>query len=121
MSEKDNPRFFLNTEHNFFGKKLNGKLWPITSSGLRLTNNEIKDIKAIKPLENREILLKGTTGKTINSKGGFLSNALETLMAVGLPLMKNILTPSAKSVLIQLALTAVASATDAAIQTQIYG
>ena len=42
-------------------------------------------------------------------------------MAVGLPLMKNILTPSAKSVLIQLALTAVASATDAAIQTQIYG
>ena len=42
-------------------------------------------------------------------------------MTVGLPLMKNILTPSAESVLIRLALTAVASATDAAIQTQIYG
>ena len=42
-------------------------------------------------------------------------------MTVGLPLMKNILTPSAESVLIRLTLTAVASATDAAIQTQIYG
>ena len=41
-------------------------------------------------------------------------------MRVGLPLMKNILTPSAESVLIRLALTAAASATDAAIQTQIY-
>ena len=33
------------------------------------TNNEIKDIiKVIRPLENRGILLKGTTEKVINQK-----------------------------------------------------
>ena len=43
------------------------------------------------------------------------------LMTAGLPLMKMVLTPFAKSVLIPLALTVAASATDAAIQKKIYG
>ena len=41
-------------------------------------------------------------------------------MTAGLPLMKNVLTPLPKSVLIPLGLTAAASATDAAIQNKIY-
>ena len=41
--------------------------------GTTLTNNEIKDImKAIKPLENRGILLKGTTRNINSQEGGFL-------------------------------------------------
>ena len=37
-----------------------------------LTNNKIKDIlKVIKSLENREILLKGTTRKITSEQGGF--------------------------------------------------
>ena len=40
-------------------------------------------------------------------------------MTAGLPLIKNVLKPLAKIVLVPLALTATASATDAAIQTKI--
>ena len=68
-----------------------GEGWRIT-----LTINEIKDIiKLIRSLENRGILLKGTTRKTASQ--GFL-NFLRPLMAAGLPLMKNVLTPLAKSI-----------------------
>ena len=42
-------------------------------------------------------------------------------MTTALPLMKNVLTPLAKSILVPLGLTAAASSTDAAIQKIIYG
>ena len=42
-------------------------------------------------------------------------------MTAGLPMMKNVLTPLRKSVLIPLVLTAEASAIDAAIQKKIFG
>ena len=71
-----------------------------------LTSNETKDIiKVIQSLENREILLKGTTRKITSQVGGFL-NFLRTLMTAGLPLMKSVLTPLAKSVLLPLGLSA---------------
>ena len=77
-------------------------------------------MKVITSLENRGILLKETTRKIINQEGGLL-NFLKPLMTAGLPLMKNVLTPLAKSVLIPLGLTAAASATEAAFQKKIYG
>ena len=64
-----------------------------------LANNETKDIKVIRFLENRGILLKGNTGK-INSQEGGLLDFLAPLIRAGLPLMKNVLMPLAKSVLI---------------------
>ena len=42
-------------------------------------------------------------------------------MSVGLPVMKSVLTPLDKNILVTLALTAVASATDAAIENNIFG
>ena len=78
-------------------------------------------MKVIKSLENRQILLKGTTEKVIIQKEGFLGNVLGPLMKVDGPLMENVLTPLARSVLIPLGLTAAASATDADIQRKIYG
>ena len=45
----------------------------------------------IKSLENRGILLKGTTRKITSQEGGFL-NFLGPLMTAGLLLRKNILT-----------------------------
>ena len=42
-------------------------------------------------------------------------------MTAGLPLMENVLTPIAKSILVPLGLTAVVSATDATIQKIIFG
>ena len=76
-------------------------------------------MKKNKSLENRGILLKGTTRKITCQEGGFL-NFLRPLITAGLPLMKNVLTPLAKGFLIPVGLTATASATDAAIQKKIY-
>ena len=87
-------------------------------SGITLTNIETKVIRS---LENRGILLKGTTKKIIGQKGGYLGNLLGLLMKVSLSLLKNVLTLLAKSVLLPFGLTAVTDATDAAIQKNIYG
>ena len=47
--------------------------------------------------------------------GGFLGRLLGPLLKTGLPLIKNVIKPLAKIVLIPLGLTAAASAADAAI------
>ena len=47
--------------------------------------------------------------------GGFLGTLLGPLLRTGLPLMKNVIKPLAKSVLVPLRLTAAASAADAGI------
>ena len=48
--------------------------------------------------------------------GGFLSRSLGPLLKLGLPLIKKVAKPLAKSVLIPLGLTAAAAAVDARIQ-----
>ena len=48
--------------------------------------------------------------------GGFLGRLLGPLLKTGLPLIKNVIKPLAKSVLIPLGLTAASSAADAGIQ-----
>ena len=47
--------------------------------------------------------------------GGFLGKLLRPLLRTGLPLMKSVIKPLAKSVLVALGLTAAASAADAGI------
>ena len=59
-------------------------------------------------------LCKAQINKIIQS-GGFLSKLLGPLLKTGLPLIKNVIKPLAKSVLIPLGLTAAASAADAGI------
>ena len=51
--------------------------------------------------------------------GGFLGRLLGPLLKTGLPLIKNVIKPLAKSVLIPLGLTAAASAPDAGIHKKI--
>ena len=51
--------------------------------------------------------------------GGFLGRLLGPLRKTGLPLMKSVIQPSAKRVLIPLGLTAAASAADAGIHKKI--
>ena len=53
--------------------------------------------------------------------GGFLGKLLAPLLKTGLPLMKSVITPSDKSVLIPLGLTAAASAADSRIHKKILG
>ena len=57
----------------------------------------------------------------IGQSGGFLCRHLKPLLKTGLPFMKNVLKPLAKSVLIPLELTAAASVTDSTIHKQISG
>ena len=59
--------------------------------------------------------MKGTFEKVINQNGRFVGS----LMRVGLLLMNYVLTPLSKNVLWPLAVTAAASATDAAIQKKL--
>ena len=70
-----------------------------------IENNISTDIK----------LSKGQIFKIIQS-GGFLGRPFGPLLKTGLPLIKNVIKPLAKSVLIPLGLTAAASAADAGIQ-----
>ena len=53
--------------------------------------------------------------------GGFLGKLLGPLLKTGLPLIKSVIKPLAKSVLIPLGLTAAASAADAGIHKKILG
>ena len=90
-------------------RKLTKRILFFKGSGITLTNNKIKDIiKGISSLENTEILLKED-----------FSIFLRVLMIAGIPLMKNVLTALAKSILVPLGLAAVVSTTDAAIQNKI--
>ena len=59
-------------------------------------------------------LSKAQINKIIQS-GGFLGKLLGPLLKTGLPLIKNVIKPLAKSVLIPLGLTAAASAADSGI------
>ena len=55
---------------------------------IALTNYKTKDnIKVIRNLEKKGVLLKGTTGKFMNETEGFIGNVLTLLMKVGLPLI----------------------------------
>ena len=53
--------------------------------------------------------------------GGFLGRLLGPLLKTGLPLMKNVIQPLAKSVLVPLGLNAAASAADAGIHKKFLG
>ena len=74
------------------------------------SNNSSVDIK----------FSKAQLSKMIQS-GGFLGKLVGPLLETGLPLMKSIITPLAKSELIPLGLTAATSAADAGIHKKILG
>ena len=96
-----------NDKYNFLNKLLltiTQVLWLVKACA----NNSSANIKSSK-----------TQLHKIGQSGGFLGSLLGPLVKTGLPLMKNALKASAKSVLIPLGLIAAASATDAAIQKKI--
>ena len=64
------------------------------------------------------IKLSKTQLSKMRQLGGFLGRLVGPLLKTGLPLMKNVIKPLAKSVLILLGLTIVASAADAGIHQE---
>ena len=84
---------------------------------LLLTTRETTKLRnAIENIMSTDIKLsKSQISKTIQS-GGFLGKLLGPLLKTVLPLIKNVVKPLAKSVLIPLGLTAAASAADGGTQ-----
>ena len=89
---------------------------------LLLTNRQVENLlKAFAYKSSTDINLSKTQlSKTVQS-GGFLGRLLGPLIKTGLPLIKNVIKPLPKSVLIPLALTAAASAADGGIYKKILG
>ena len=89
---------------------------------LLLTNRQVANLhKAFAGKSSVDIKSsKAQISKMIQSER-FLGRLLGPLLKTGLPLMKNVIKPLAKSVLIPLGLTAAASAADAGIHKKILG
>ena len=90
------------------------KLW--------LTNRQAANhCKAFDNNTSTDIKLSKTELSKMIQLGGLLGRLLGPFLRIGLPLMKNVIQPLAKSVLISLGLTAAASAADAGIHKKILG
>ena len=89
---------------------------------LLLTNRQVANLrKAFANNSSADIKLSKTQLSKMIQSGGFLGRLLGPLLKTGLPLIKNVIKPLAKSVLIPLGLTAAASAADAEIYKKILG
>ena len=89
---------------------------------LLLTDRQISSIrKAFSNNSSADIKFSKTQLSKIRQSGGFLGKLLDPLLKTGLPLIKSVIKPLAKSVLIPLGLTAAASAADTGIHKKMLG
>ena len=80
---------------------------------LLLTNRQVANIrKAFANHSSTDVKLSKTQLSKMIQSGGFLGKLLDPLLKTGLPLMKSVIKPLAKSVLVPLGLTAAASAAE---------
>ena len=86
---------------------------------LLTTRQKIKIRNAFNNNTSTDIKLSKARINEIIQSSGLLGRLLGSLLKTGLPLTKNVIKPLAKSVLITLELTAVASAADAGIHKRI--
>ena len=87
---------------------------------LLLTNRQVANLrKAFANHSSADIKLSKTQLSKMIQSGGFLGRLLGPLLETGLPLIKNLIKPLAKSVLIPLGLNAAASAADGGIHKKI--
>ena len=89
---------------------------------LLLTNRQVANLrKAFANYLSTDIKLSKTQLSKMIQSGRFLGRLLDPLLKTGLLLMKSVIKPLAKSVLVLLGLTAAASAADAGIDNEILG
>ena len=92
------------------------------SHELLLTNTQVTNsCKAFANHSSTDIKLSKTQLSKMIQSGTFLGRLLGPLLKTGLPLMKSVIKPLAKSVLIPLGLMAAASVADAGIHKKILG
>ena len=81
-----------------------------------MTNRQVANLRqGFSDKSSTDIKLSKTQISKMIQSGGFLGRLLGPLLKTGLPLIKNVIKPLAKSALIPLGLTAAASAADAGI------
>ena len=86
------------------------------------TNTQDSELcKAFASNSSANINILKTQLHKIGQSGGFLGRLLGSLLKTGLSIIRNVLKPLAKSVLIPLGLTAAASAADAAVHKKMFG
>ena len=89
---------------------------------LLLTNRQVLNLrKAFSNHLSANVKFSKTQLSKMIQSGGFLGRLLGPFLKTGLPLIKNVIKPLAKSVLIPLGLTVAASAADAGIHNKILG
>ena len=89
---------------------------------LFLTNRQVANLRqAFAKQTSTDIKLSETQLSKMIQSGGFLGRLLSPLLRTGLPLIKSVIKPLAKSILIPLGLTAAASVADAGIYKDILG
>ena len=118
-SIKNETDVVLRISSNMVGNSNNNINFP---HELLLTNRQVANIrKAFDNHSSTNIKLSKTQLSKMIQSGGFLGRLLGPLLKTGLPLMKSVIKPLAKSVLIPLGLTAAASAVDAGKHKKILG
>ena len=89
---------------------------------LLLTDRQLANLhKSFSNHSSADIKLSKTQLSKMIQSGGFLGRLLGPLLKTGLPLIKNVIKPLAKSVLIPLGLTIAGSAADAGVHKKILG
>ena len=118
-SIKNETDVVLRISSNMVGNSNDNTNFP---NELLLTNRQVANIrKAFAKNTSIDIKLSKTQLSRMIQLGGFLGRLLGPLLKTGLPLIKNVIKPLVKSVLIPLGLTAAASAADAGIHKKILG
>ena len=118
-SIKNETDLVLRTSSNMVGNSNGNTNFP---NELLLTNRQVANIpKAFAKNTSTDIKLSKTQLSKMMQSGGFLSKLLGPLLKTGLPLMKSVIKPLTKNVLISLGLTEAADAADAGIHKKILG
>ena len=87
---------------------------------LLLTNRQVENLrKTFANKSSTDIKLSKTQLPKMIQSGGFLGRLLGELLKTGLPLIKNVIKPLSKSVLIPLGLTAAASEAEAGMYKKV--
>ena len=118
-STKNEADVVLRISSNMVGNSNDNTNFP---HELLLTNRQVANIcKAFAKNTSTDIKLSKTQLSKMIQSGGFLGRLLGPLLKTGLPLIKSVIKPLTKSVLIPLGLAAAASAADAGIHKKILG
>ena len=116
---KNETEVFLRLSSNMIGDSDDKINFP---HELLLTNRQVANLrKAFANYLSTDIKLSKTQISKMIQSGEFLGRLLGPLVKTGLPLMKNVIKPLTKNVLISLELTAAVSAADAGIHKKILG